>query len=253
VYALPQGPFKLFSGIVDGQTFRITGLRPGRYTVNAQTAVEGDIQQVDVKSGQPTKLTLTSHGQGAIEGTVLDFRSKKPLGGATCRVVMALDGDQGQTNWDMATAPKSDANGRVVIDPAPAGPVSVICQPSGYKWSLAITDMTVTSGGRATPQLYAVELLQENPTTTGAVLPWRVTPPRIASIMPSSPAATSGLVVGDLVTAVNGASVAGLCGSAVSVLIGSTPANGDVKITVQRGTATKTVTVKAVHMPGVQN
>jgi protocatechuate 3,4-dioxygenase beta subunit len=251
VYALPKGPFKLFSGVVDGQTFRITGLRPGRYTVNAQTAIEGDIQQVDVKAGQPTNITLTSHGQGAIEGTVLDFRTKKTLGGATCRVVMALDGDQGMTNWDMATAPKADANGRIVIDPAPAGTVSVICQPTGYKWSLATTDLTLAKGGRATPQLYAVELLQENPTSTGAVLDWRVTTPRIATIVPNSPAAAGGLLVGDLVTAVDGVSVAGLCGSAVSVLIGSTPANGDVKITVQRQAAAKTVTVKALHMPGM--
>jgi protocatechuate 3,4-dioxygenase beta subunit len=249
VYATPEGPFKLFSGIVEGQTFRVSGLRPGRYTVNAQTAIEGDIQRVDVKGGQATKVTLTSHGQGAIEGTVLDFKTKKPLTGAICRVVMAIDGIQSQTNWDLATAPKSDANGRLVIDPAPAGTVSVICQPSSYKWSLATTDLTVTAGARATPQLLAVELTQDNPTSTGAQLDWRITPPRIARVLPNTPAATAGILPGDLITAVDGVSVAGLCGSAVSVLISNTPANGDVKLTFQRGTATKTVTTKALHMP----
>ncbi|HUS27900.1 MAG TPA: carboxypeptidase regulatory-like domain-containing protein [Kofleriaceae bacterium] len=249
VYATPQGPFKLFTGTVDGQSFRVTGLRPGRYTVNAQTAIEGDIQQVDVKAGQPAKVTLTSHGKGTIEGTVFEFRTKKPLGGATCRVVMQMNGEQSQTSWDPALAPKSDGGGRIVIDPAPAGPVSVICQPMGFKWSLATTDVTLTAGARATPQLMAVELTQDNPTSTGAQLDWRVTPPRIARVMPNTPAAAAGLLAGDLITAVDGVSVAGLCGSAVSVLISNTAANSDVKLTVQRGTATKTVSVKALHMP----
>jgi hypothetical protein len=156
VYARTMGEWKLLPGSVDGATFRVTGVHAGKYLVNAQTTFEGDAHVVEVRAGQVTKVVMTSHGQGTIEGTVLDFRSKKPIANASCHTVMAVDGEQSITNWDLSSAPKSDASGRVLLDPAPAGNVNVNCQMAGLRWSNPSADVRLAAGGRATVQLFYV-------------------------------------------------------------------------------------------------
>ena len=244
VYAMAPGSMKWLPGTVDGQTFRVSGLRPGRYLVSAQTGIEGDGQSVDVKPGATANITLTSHGQAAIEVSVLDFRTKKPFPGAVCRAMMQVNGQAVVTSWDPATAPRSDANGRVVLDPAPAGTVSARCEIQGH-WSAPSIDLTLEPGSRASVKLYTVEVLQENGTYTGATFDWRVTAPRIATIVPKSPAAAAGLLPGDLVTSVDGVSVAGLNGLGVWALLASAPVGTEIKLSIQRGPTTKAVTVKA--------
>lgn len=244
VYAMAPGSMKWLPGTVDGQTFRVSGLRPGHYLVSAQTGIEGDGQSVDVKPGATANVTLTSHGQAAIEISVLDFRTNKPFPGAVCRAMMQVDGQAVVTSWDPATAPRSDANGHVVLDPAPAGAVTARCEIQGH-WSAPSSDLTLEAGARASVKLYTVEVLQENGTYTGATFDWRVTPPRIATIVPKSPAAVAGLLPRDLVTSVDGVSVAGLNGQGVWALLASAPVGSEIKLGIQRGATTKVVMVKA--------
>jgi hypothetical protein len=245
VYARTLVGFRQIAGDVDGQTFRVSGLRPGRYLVNAMTTYEGDAQVVEVRAGQRTPITLTSKGKATIDATVLDFRTRAPIADVACHVVMAVDGEQSETNWDPRAAPKSDTRGRLTLDPAPAGNVSVSCMPSSFRRSPPSTDLVLTAGARASAQLLTVELTQENPSTIGVELNWRVTPPRISAVRPGTPAARAGILIGDLVTAVDGASVQGLNSAGVQLLIEDTPAGNEVRITVQRGTATKSFAVKA--------
>lgn len=244
VYAMAPGAMKWIPGTVDGQTFRVSGLRPGHYLVSAQTGIEGDGQSVDVKPGATSNITLTSHGQAAIDVSVLDFRTKKPFAGAVCRAMMQVEGQAVVTSWDPATAPRSDANGHLVLDPAPAGAVTARCEIQG-RWSAPSSDLTLEAGSRASVKLYTVEVLRENGSYTGATFDWRVTAPRIATVVPKSPAAVAGLVPGDIVTSVDGVSVAGLNGQGVWALLASAPVGTEAKIVIQRGATTKTVTVKA--------
>jgi protocatechuate 3,4-dioxygenase beta subunit len=246
VYARSFGAFNLVAGSVEGNAFRVVGLRPGRYIVNAQTTWEGDAETVEIKPGDTLELTLTSKGKGAIDGMVLDYRTRKPIPNVFCHVVIADDGQLSITNWDPATASKSDASGRIRFDPSPAGDVGVECQVAAFRWSPPSALVTLTAGGTANVELLTVELATENPGTTGMGFDWRVVPPRVSGIEPNSPAAKAGVLVGDLVTAVDDKPVGNLNGAGVARLIASTTVGSDVKVTVKRGTQTKTFTLNVV-------
>jgi hypothetical protein len=53
-------------GLVSGSTFRVTGMRPGRYLVTAQTTQEGDARIIEVRPGRTTELALTARGRGIV-------------------------------------------------------------------------------------------------------------------------------------------------------------------------------------------
>ncbi len=233
VFARLLDAFDLVQAVPDGDTFKLTGLHPARYLVSAQTGGEGDAQIVDVKPGITANVVLTARGQGVIDATVVDFRSRAPLPNAMCRVLLNVDGAQSMTNWDIATVPRSDARGRVVIDPAPAGSITVRCEFASFKWSHPAVDFTLAANERKAIQLQAVEQLQENPGEAGLEFDWQTTPARIYRVKPNSQAAKAGIVAGDLVTEVNGVSVIGLDGAGVDTLIHSVPIGEDVHLVVR--------------------
>lgn len=246
VYARTFGTYKYIPGTADGSTFTIAGVRPGRYFVSAQDADEGEAQIVDVKGGQTANVTLTSHGQGAVDATVVDFRTHQAVPGIGCHAIMSIGGEQGVTNWDPITSARSDDAGHLTIDPAPAGNISLDCQQlSGTPRSNPSADVTVSRGARASVQLLSVAQTQDIITSIGVEFDLRTTPPRIAGIRTGSSAARAGLAVGDLITDVNGTSTRGLNGAGVQVLIGNTPAGSNVRVTVLRGATPLTVTAKA--------
>ncbi|MEJ7603227.1 MAG: sigma-70 family RNA polymerase sigma factor [Kofleriaceae bacterium] len=228
---------------VDRTTFRITGLRRGRYLISAQTRFEGDARIVEIRPGITTKLALTARGRGAIEASVIDFRTRAPLADAYCQVVVAADGMIGQPVGDWLLAPRTDARGRVTIDPAPAGRVTIECRVPSYRMSPASAELSLAPGGRAVIQLASVELLTNWPSTIGIELDARVTAPRIAHVSPDGPAASAGVLAGDLVTSVDGVLVTALNGAGVVNLIDSNPVGKQVTLVVARGTGAKTITV----------
>jgi len=159
---------------------------------------------------------------------------------------MSVDGQQGTTNVNPTGGAKSDAEGRVRLDPAPAGTVTVACRIAAARYSHPSADVTVSAGARASVQLLAVEMPIENPSTIGALFDWRITAPRITGIVPNGPAAKAGMQIGDLITQVNGVSVQGLNGAGAMWLINSVPAGDEVRVTVARGGATKTLAMRTV-------
>ena len=239
-------PSGRYAGIVDRSTFRIAGVRPGRYVVTAQTTFEGDARIVEVRPNETIKVAMTARGRATIEATVLDFRTRAPIAGAMCHAEVASDGIHNFADWDWRVAPRSDARGRVTLDPAPAGTVTVSCMMPSNRLSIPAADITVKPGARGIVQLLSVELLASWPSTIGIELDYRVTAPRIARVTPNSPAATAGLVVGDLVTAVDAASVAGLNGNGVLHLIYSHATGSELTLTVTRGASTKSFTMVTV-------
>lgn len=246
VYVRPLADLRYVAATIDGTTYRISGLTPGRYLVDAQTTQEGEAKIVEVRGGQVARVDLTSQGRATIDGTVLNFRTRAPIPNASCYALMSVDGLQGTTSVYPTSGPKSDAEGRVRLDPAPAGSVTVACRIPAPRYSHPSTDVTVPAGGRANVQLLAVEMQIENPSTIGALFDVRTTAPRITGIVPNGPAAKAGMQVGDLITQVNDASVQGLNGGGAMWLINSVTAGDEVRITVSRGGATKTLTMRTV-------
>jgi PDZ domain-containing protein len=248
VYAVPLfGGGRWISGTVDGATFRVRGLSPGRYMVSAQTTFEGDGKVVQITGGQIVQLTLTSRGRAAIEATILDFKTNAPVANAACHVVIASEGVLGVTNWDFSSATKSDATGRARLDPSPAGAVTVECALNTEKWSMPSADLTVEPGGRAAVTLYGVELSSENPSDPGLSFDRHRTAPVIATVTPGGNAAKAGVMPGDLVISVDGVSVAKLNASGVDILLRSHNGGDDIVLGVQRGTGTKTFTFFATQ------
>jgi protocatechuate 3,4-dioxygenase beta subunit len=249
IEAQSLGELKLVPGTVDGATFRIVGLRPGRYLVHAHAATEGEARVIDVQPGVTTNVDLTAQGQAVIEGTVIDFRTRAPIADASCSAVMTVDGEPLIPRWD-PTAPKSDASGHVRLDPTPSGNVTVTCTIAGAsaggvfpRWSVPSADVTVAAGGHAVVQLMSVEAPLET-STIGIEL--TATAPRITGVRPDSPAGKAGMAVGDQVTQVNGVSVQGLNGVGMQQLIASVPVGEQARITVLRGSTTMTFIAQAI-------
>lgn len=241
---LGTGAINVEASSATSSSFRFVGLRPGRYVVNAQTPHEGEAQLVEVSSGATLSLTLTARGRGTIEGTVLDFRTRAPIAGAACHAFTSAGGVHGLASWDSRTAPRSDARGHVLIDPAPAGPITVRCAMPQARRSAPAADVTLAPGGRAAVQLLSTELVPDYPSTLGLGFDWRVTPPRIAELLADRPAARAGLLLGDLILAVDGTPVTGLNGDGVLHLIDGRPAGAEVTLTVLRGAQRKSFTLK---------
>lgn len=199
---------------------------------------EGDAAVVEVRPGATTTLTLTAKGHGVIEGVVRDWKTREPVAGAACRAVMSMGGQQGATNWSMETAAKSDATGRVVVDPAPAGVVTVICEVAGR--SSPAAEVSLARGGRASVELDSVRITVATTGTLGVDFHWMTVPPRLFTVEPDSPAARAGLVHGNLVVAVDGVPVTGLNGPGVGFRLLDHPIGTKVKLTVERGDQRKT-------------
>ena len=228
-------------GVVDGDAFRITGLDPGRYIVDAQTTAEGEARLVELHSGETVRIALASHGRAAIEGHVLDFRTRKPIAGAICHAMAAADGVQGTVAWHLDVDPRSDVAGRVMIDPAPAGSVGVMCMMPADRWSPPTADLVVAAGDHAVVQLYSAELHADQVGTIGVELGPHA---RITAVQPGSGAAAAGAQVGDAIVGVDGVAVDGLNGFGIAVLIGSHAVGTTVAVVVQRGSERRTLTAK---------
>ena len=244
IYAHRIGESTSVSAQANGTAFRFTGLTPGSYLVNAQTTSEGDAQLVELHPGDKAKITLTSRGRGAIDATVLDFRTRTPIAGAKCQTTLSIGDELATSSWDLASAPTTDATGHVAIDPTPAGSVAVVCMMPVARWSAPSAHLALAPAARATVRLYSVKLIPELPGSIGLQLNPHVTPPRVVSVVPRSSAAKAGIVAGDLVVAVNGSDVEELNGSGAENLIDSYPLGGDVAVTIRRGPERKTITAK---------
>jgi RNA polymerase sigma-70 factor (ECF subfamily) len=219
--ALEGSTLSVEAASIDGSSFRVIGLRPGKYLVNAQTTFEGDAAIVEVRAGATAKVNLAAQGRGAIDGVVLDVRTRAPVAGVTCHVVPSANGLQGVTSWDYHSAPKSDAQGRIVLDPAPAGDVVVSCLSSSRRTSNPSIAMALKAGARASVVLWTAELLADWPSTIGVEFAPGLPAPRIERVRAHSPAGIAGLVAGDLIVAIDGVAVDGLNWAGVTHLLDS--------------------------------
>ena len=156
---------------------------------------------------------------------------------------MAADGMQGLTSWTPQTSPTTDASGHAIIDPAPAGSVSVTCLVPSSGLSNPSTDLKLAAGARASVELLSAALGGGWPATIGIEMDWRVTTPRISVVQPDGPAATVGVLVGDVIVAVDGMSVTGLNGPGVINVLDNRTPGSDVAVTVLRRSSKTTFNI----------
>ena len=193
------------SGIVEGNTFQITGLVPGKYVVEATAGNERDGVSVIVKSGVTEKVQLQSRGRGKLTARVMEFGTNKPIPAMNCLAAMSVGGQA--STPDGATTP-TDAKGTATLE-ANAGKVRVMCFSPDNAFSAAGGDVEVTGSGPATVDLFAVKP-QPPPSDPGFRITPVTLPLTIAQVDPQGPAKSSGLQAGDKVVSIDGTPVAGL-------------------------------------------
>ncbi|HEY1812230.1 MAG TPA: sigma-70 family RNA polymerase sigma factor [Kofleriaceae bacterium] len=232
---------------VDGTTFLATGLEPGTYWVEVYDLAderEADTATVVVPPGGTAHVTLAMRARGTVEATVLDSATHTPVAGLACHVAALTDGNMGCCGWLLDDPGLlSDVTGHVRLE-APAGPVRVFCMPSlrppfpvdtPYSWSSG--DANVPVGGTGYAQVLAVSRVYPRGDVGFGVSAFSQ-PAAITSIDPSGPAAASGLVVGDAILAIDGASVAAMAGNAVMTLATNHRPGSVLAVGTARGTFT---------------
>ena len=213
------------------ERFRFEDIATGQYQVVASGS--GATADVTVTANGVAQVTLTQGGTGQIQGRVLDFDSGQPVPGLSCTWLRgAATGDQ------LALGSiRSDDDGRFTLE-APAGNVRVVCMTIDRKLPdgtmVTHPDVAVRTNDTVTATLYAVT----SPTLGLYVDPGFVigdqNRPEIWRISPDSTAARSGLRRGDVITAVNKASVTRLQTMTVLALLGR-HIGQNVELTVDRG------------------
>lgn len=248
VYVATAGDtaFRFFPASVSGNTFHIDGLSPGTYVVTAQTLEEGDAELVEVKAGATSEVALASQGSGVLEGLLVEQGTGKPIAGSVCHTVLRAGSYMGITNWSPDVVPKTDAQGKFTLSPAPAGDVIVTCfQTEAY--SMAEGQATVPRGGRQTVRLTAVRRADDSQGSVGLSFNSQLSiEARVVRVMPGGPAAQAGVQVGDLVVSVDGVDATALGPLTIEALIRNHPVGGKLTLGVKRGGEVKSFVMAVV-------
>lgn len=229
IYAQPVGG-RFVAGQVTGDEFHLE-LPAGEWIVSAMDNQEGDVQKVTLKEGERTTITMHSRGMGKILGRVRDHETGQPVPNLICHPVLA-DGDSpGITNWDEASAPTSDQDGLVVVDPAPAGHVALGCLGDDVQ-SGSYGFVDVAAGKTVELTMEVVRRTQGSigdPGLEFAALP------TVIRLEAAGAAAKAGLLVGDRVIAIDGKPLGVVDGDGAFTLIANRGRGASVVVSADRG------------------
>jgi RNA polymerase sigma-70 factor (ECF subfamily) len=218
-----------FDAEVDGTRFRATGLSPGTYVLMAVTdAREADTQQVVVRPGETSRVTLTSRGTGTVVGVARDFRTRAPVPGLRCATLAR----QGDTIGAIYTGPDeavpTDAQGAFRLTSS-AGEINLLCMNqnrSGSRTAVAARDRTTTV------DVLTVAITQVPGTIDAS---FEELSRRIHELTRGGAAERAGLALGDEIIEVDSQSVVELGPRETMLVITQRPAGATVTLTVLRG------------------
>jgi RNA polymerase sigma factor (sigma-70 family) len=230
-------------GVVSGTAFTMRTVTPGTYLLDARTGTEAASARVDVMAGRTSRVTLSTTGSGTVTGRVRDFRSGTPVEGMIC-VPWPRVGSDRTSGW-VGDGVRTDPAGRFELTSVPAGEIAIFCHGQG-----SYQDAVYTNGQRLISMAPAQRLEIDVPVVKmseggvlagiGADFDHTVFVPRLDRVQPGGPAASAGLEDGDIVIAVDAASVTELSPLGVWVLITGRPPGTTVRVTVRRGARTLT-------------
>jgi hypothetical protein len=235
--------------IVEGNRFSQSGLRPGKYAIEAVAGSEKDGASIEIKSGQTTKVTLTSRGQGKVEGHLYEFGTKTPLAGYRCDANLSMGGEMGGPPSDGSQSSNPDDKGHFAMA-APIGVVRVFCfAQSTPGLTVAGADVEVTKAAPAVVEVYGVRVKSQSPGDAGIRIRPVTLPLVIGAVDPASAAAKEGIKAGERLVLIDGAPVQGLLPAGAMALIGNHKPGTTVTIGIDRAGTVATFKLPVVASP----
>jgi RNA polymerase sigma factor (sigma-70 family) len=229
-------------GTVTGASFVVPSLSPGNYVVSAYTDTEVASARVTVTAGAAARVDLTGGGSGSIAGRLRDFKTGAPVEGARCNV-FARSGET-RTSGAIGTGDESDRSGAFELPAVAAGELAVACWTAGSTYTDGLRLVTVAPSQRLEIDVPVVAIRQDPTLTIGGVgadFDRQSLTPRLFRVAPRGPAGAAGLADGDVITAVDGASVTELSPRSVWFLLIYHPPGTTVPVTARRGARSFTV------------
>jgi RNA polymerase sigma factor (sigma-70 family) len=248
-WSATEGPGKSGRALVDGAKFSRVGVAPGRYTVEALAGADTDAVSVEVRAGETTHVDLHRRDVGAIEGTVLDIATRKPIAGMRCDAKVSANGETSPVPPDVPFQAFTDAAGHFKVS-APIGRVRIFCfSPSGGPVSPAGTDVDVASTEPAKVTVFGVRA-GGPPSDAGFMVNPMLLPITVGDVVPNGPAATAGLRVGDQLVTIDGVSLQGVLPGGAMMLVANHRPGTVATLGILRGGAAQTVKVAVGGGPG---
>jgi hypothetical protein len=180
----------------DGR-YRIANVPPGSYVLTASDGESDAKAPVNVVEAQVSQLDVSLDGGLTLTGRILDVVSKRPI--PDLKTSVAVKGGFGTHQGT------TDADGRFAIAGIPAGAIELFVNGADY-WGLHESrevDASTSDFG----DLYAVKNRTTNFETGRIGVRFAEDALRVTEIDPTGPAANSGLLVGDVVTSIDGTDV----------------------------------------------
>jgi hypothetical protein len=229
--------------LVDAGHASVTALPPGRYTLQARAGAELDSQSVDVQAGETAHVALRSRGLGRVEGRVVEYGSNAPVVGMRCDALLSTSTDS-LLPADQALQAVTDGAGQFSVA-APIGRVRVICAMwAGGPLTVTGADVDVAGDRAATVVLVSVRdtrgSARSNP---GFVLARGVLPLTVNVVMQGGPAAAAGLLAGDRLVSIDGASLEGMLPMGAATLLSNHTPGTTVVLTIERSGRSETISV----------
>ena len=223
---------------VDGAGFLVEGLPPGRYAVLAVEGARGASATTELEAGGEATVRLVADEPVPITVRVVDFASGAPVEGAPCTAVPFVDG--AAVYPSSAAGGVTDATGTAQLA-ASAGPIEVNCRARPGDRGSGAAHGTVD--GATTFTVPVVVGTRGDGPGIGARLLMRPLARgyshTIVELRPGGVSERAGLMVGDVLEAVDGADVAGLVD--VGQVFAARQVGDRVTLTRRRGPARATV------------
>lgn len=190
-------------------------------------------------------MTLRNRGAASVKGRVFDWRSGAPVAGLRCEIGMRSGGG-GHPSWDASNVAVSDVDGHFTLEGVAAGPIAVGCMGTNPFVTDGMAPLTLSDGQVGSVDIPILERDQQKSAgTLGAELDMTAfLAANVILVRPrGGPADRAGLRVGDVITSVDGRSVAALTPWAVQSLIVDRGAGAPVRLGIVRDGADAVVSL----------
>ncbi|MBS1120038.1 MAG: hypothetical protein H6Q90_2266, partial [Deltaproteobacteria bacterium] len=230
--------------------YTIDNVAPGAYSCSVNADEGSAIVKLEVPAG-PIKLDFMLAGWGTVTGIAVNVLTGKPVPGLS--LLAALPVKEGVYTFDTFDTlgdlgPRTDSNGRFVIERTPAGKGSVMV--TSKDGLVGMHAYQVAERGRV--DLGRVEVIAPPTGEPGTLGMTTTTAPQdllvVTSVTPDGPAARGGVAVGDRVVAIDGREPRSFVSNMRGLVVSSGMLSSGqlVELTIERGGVRSQISLTAV-------